>query len=112
VAPRAAAPGRAGTAQDRPSRILGRHRLPQLQEAGAKLLEDPGGDTLTLAGQAEQQMLGAEPVVVQAHRLAPRQAEHQRGGLGHRQVEPHDLRPLSPADGLFDPAADGLHLYP
>ncbi|HEY4728081.1 MAG TPA: hypothetical protein VIJ32_07735 [Actinomycetes bacterium] len=93
-------------------RILGRHRLPQLQEAGAKLLEDPGGDTLTLAGQAEQQMLGAQPVALQAHRLAPGQAEHQRGGLGHRQVEPHDLRPLSPADGLLDPAADGLHLDP
>jgi hypothetical protein len=47
-------------------------------------LEDPGGDTFALAGQAEQQMLGAEPVGFQAHRLAPCQAEHQRGGLGHR----------------------------
>jgi hypothetical protein len=75
-------------------------------------LEDPGGDTLTLAGQAEQQMLGAQPVAFQAHRLAPGQAEHQRGGLGHRQVEPHDLRPLSRADGLLDPAADRLHLDP
>jgi hypothetical protein len=57
-------------------------------------------------------MLGAEPVGLQPHRLAPGQAEHQRGGLGHRQVEPHDLRPLSPTDGLLDPAADRLHLDP
>jgi hypothetical protein len=53
-------------------------------------------------------VLGAEPVGLQPHRLAPGQAEYQRGGLGHRQVEPHDLRSLSPADGLLDLAADGL----
>ena len=57
-------------------------------------------------------MLGAKPVAFQAHRLAPGQAEDLRGGLGHRQVEPHDLRAVALTDGLLDPAADGLHLYP
>jgi hypothetical protein len=57
-------------------------------------------------------MLGAEPVAFQAHRFTAGQAQHLRGGLGHRQVEPHDLLPLPLADGLLDPAADRLRWDP
>jgi hypothetical protein len=57
-------------------------------------------------------VLGAEPVAVQAHRLTAGQAQHQREGLGGWQVEPHQLFPLPVADGLRDPAADGLGCDP
>jgi hypothetical protein len=50
----------------------------------------------------------ADPVAFQAHRLTAGQAQHQRKGLGGRQVEPHHLRPLPLADGLLDPATDRL----
>jgi hypothetical protein len=80
-------------------------------------LEDPGGDAFTLARQAEQQMLSAEPVAFQAHRFTAGQAQHEGEGLGGPEVEAHarltltraDGLPIrTPADGLLDPAADRL----
>jgi hypothetical protein len=35
-----------------PGRVLGGHGLLELDEAGAEVLEDSGGDALALAGQA------------------------------------------------------------
>jgi hypothetical protein len=89
-------------------RVLGRHGLPELQQAGAEVLQDPGGDAFTFARQTQQQILGAEAVVIQLHRLAPRQGQHQREGLGGRPVEAHARRTRTLADGLHDPATDRL----
>jgi len=78
-----------------------------------------GGDAVALAGQAEQQVLGADPVLLQLPGLAGGQAEHERDRLGHGQVADGQLAsgsglPLDQAraDGLLDPAADGLDLDP
>jgi hypothetical protein len=80
-------------------------------------LEDPGGDAFTLARQAQQQMLSAEPVAFQAHRFTAGQAQHEGEGLGGPEVQAHARLTLTradgfptrtPADGLLDPAADRL----
>ena len=92
----------------RPGRGLGGHRLPQLQEAGTELLEDPGGDAFALAGQAQQQVLGAEPVAFQAHRLTAGQAQHEGEGLSGGEAEAHARLAGTLANGCFDPAANRL----
>jgi hypothetical protein len=46
------------------------HSLADAGQVGAELHEHLGGDALTLADQAEQQVLGAEVVVVELERLA------------------------------------------
>src|SRR3954449_9543520 len=45
-------------------------------EVGAELHQDLGGDALTLADQAEQDVLGADVVVAELQRLAQRQLQH------------------------------------
>src|SRR5690242_3327990 len=60
--------------------------LPQLEQPGADrvaVLEDLGGRSVLLAQQAEEQVLAADEVVLQAHRLAQRALEHALG----RRVE-------------------------
>jgi hypothetical protein len=66
-----------------PGRVLGGHRLPELKEAGAELLEDPGGEALTLVGQAEQQVLGADAVVADQAGLLLGVQDRALGRLGH-----------------------------
>jgi len=70
-----------------PGRVLGRHGLPELQQAGAELLEDPSGDALALAGQAEQQVLGADAVVAEPVGL-PGEVDRVLGALGDAHRRP------------------------
>src|SRR5215216_6652663 len=96
-----------------PGAVQGDHGLPELEEAGADLLEDVGGDAVALAGQAEQQVLGADPVLLQLPGLAGGQAEHAGDRLGHGQVVAGRVAPgpgPGPADRLLDPAAECLDL--
>ena len=71
-------------------------------------MEDPGGDAFALAGQAQQQVLGAEPVAFQAHRLPAGQAQHEGEGLGGGEAEAHAWVIRTLADALLDPAANRL----
>jgi hypothetical protein len=48
--------------------------------------------------------------VTQLHRLAAREAQHEREGLGDRQAEAHARFPRTLADGLLDPATDRRRL--
>ena len=100
LAPRAAAcalltPARAGEhADDLVADLLG---------IGVEVEQDPGGDALVLADEAEQDVLGADVVVAEGERLAQRQLEHLLGARRERDLarrdlvtladDPRDLRP-------------------
>jgi hypothetical protein len=62
-------PGAAGTGQH-PD-----HLVADLLGVRVEVEQDPGGDALVLAHQAEQDVLGADVVVAQAQRLAKRQLQ-------------------------------------
>src|SRR5262249_36614962 len=55
-------------------------------EVGAQLLQHLGGDALSLADEAEQDVLGADVVVTELQRLAERQLENLLGARGERDV--------------------------
>ena len=75
-------------------------------ELGAELLEDLGGDTLALADQAEEDVLGPDVVVAQLQRLPQRELEDLLGPGGEGDVPGGGLRSL--ADDLDDLAAHRL----
>ena len=70
---------------------------------GVEVEQDPGGDALVLADEAEQDVLGADVVVAEGERLAQRQLEHLLGARRERDLarrdlvtladDPRDLRP-------------------
>ena len=72
-------------------------------QVGAELDQHLGGDTLALADQAEQDVLGADVVVAELQRLAQAQLEHLLGARGERDVAGRRL--LALADDLLDLAA-------
>ncbi len=55
-------------------------------EIRSELDEHRGGDALTFADEAEQDVLGADVVVVHLQRLAQRELEHLLGARGERHV--------------------------
>ena len=72
-------------------------------QLGAQLHQHLGGDALTLADQAEQNVLGADVVVAELQRLAQAQLQHLLGARGERDVAGRRL--LALADDLLDLAA-------
>src|SRR6476469_6211705 len=75
-------------------------------EVDSELLEHLGGDALTLADQAEQDVLGADVGVAELQRLAQGQLEHLLGARRERDVPARRL--LALADDLLDLRAHGL----
>ena len=75
-------------------------------EVGPELHEDLGGDALTLADQAEQDVLGADVVVAELQGLAQRELEDLLGPRRERDVPARRL--LALADDLLDLLAYGL----
>ncbi len=75
-------------------------------EVGAQLLEHLGGDTLALADQAEQDVLGADVGVAELQRLAQGQLEHLLGPGREGDVPARRL--LALADDLLDLGAHRL----
>ena len=95
----------------------GRRRLGQdaddlvadLVEVDAQRLEDAGGDALTLADQAEQQVLRADVVVAQAAGLVDRQLDDPL--RSRRQADLADDRTVTPADDELDRGPDLRQLH-
>ena len=83
---------------------LGAHLL----EVDAEALEHAGGDALALADEAEEQVLGADVVVVEAPRLVDGQLDHLLGA--RRQADLADDRPVAAADDELDGGADLVEL--
>ena len=112
AAPRAAAPGRAGTARGRRRPRPG-PRPPPGAPAGRR--RGPGGH-----GRRRRPLRGPGPTADPgcrggrgpADRLASRQGQHQREGLGGGAGRNPWPGHLTLADGLLDPAADGLGAIP
>src|SRR6185436_5132441 len=75
-------------------------------EVGTKLHEHLGCDTLALADQAEQDVLGPDVVVAELQRLAQAQLEDLLGARGEGDVARRGL--LALADVLLDLLADGV----
>ena len=86
------------------ARRLGAHAL----EVDAEALEHAGGDALALADQAEQQVLGADVVVVEPARLVDRQLDHLL--RARRQADLAEHRAVAPADDELDGGADLVQL--
>src|SRR6185503_3660866 len=75
-------------------------------QVGAELDQHLGGDTLALADQAEQDVLGPDVVVAELQRLAQRQLQHLLGARRERDVSARCL--LALADDLLDLLPDAL----
>ena len=90
------------------SRPLARQHLDHLRahllQADAQALQHAGGDALALAHQPEQQVLGADVVVVQPPRLVHRQLDHLLGA--RRQADLADHHRLAAPDDELDRGAD------
>ncbi len=82
------------------------HLLAHPGQLGAELDQHLGGNALTLADQAEQNVLGADVVVAELQRLAQAQLENLLGARRERDVTRRRL--LALADDLLDLAADAL----
>ncbi len=80
--------------------------LADLVQVGAELDEHLGGDTLALADQAEQDVLGADVVVAELQRFAQRQLEHLLGARREGDVPGRLLLALT--DDVLDLLADGI----
>ena len=91
------APARAGEhADDLVANLLG---------VGVEVEQDPRGDALVLANEAEQDVLGADVVVAERERLAQRELEHLLRARRERDLPGGDLVTLA------DDAGDlGAHL--
>ena len=79
-----------------------------LVEADAERLEHAGGDALAFADQAEQQVLGADVVVVQSARFVDRQLDDLLGA--RRQADVAGDGAIAAADDELDRAADFVEL--
>src|SRR5581483_1897384 len=84
-----------------------------LLRVGVEVEQDPGGDALVLAHEAEQDVLGADVVVTEGERFPQRQLEHLLGTRGERDLTgrhlvalPDDARDLGAH--LFDGDVEGL----
>src|SRR4051794_6870507 len=75
-------------------------------EGGPELHQDLGGGALTLAGQAQQDVLGADVVVAELQGLAQRELQHLLRPRGEGDVTGRGL--LALADDLLDLLADAL----
>ena len=75
-----------------------------LVEADAERLQDAGGDPLTLADQAQEQVLGADVVVAQPAGLVDGQLDDALGA--RRQPDLAHDRPIAPADDELDGRPD------
>ncbi len=82
------------------------HLLAHPGQLGAELDQHLSGHALTLADQAEQNVLGADVVVAELQRLAQAQLENLLGARGERDVPRRRL--LALADDLLDLAADAF----
>ena len=80
--------------------------LANFGQVGPELGQDLGGDTLALADEAQQDVLGADVVVAQLQGLAQRQLEHLLRPRGERDVAAGQRGAL--ADDLLDLLADPL----
>jgi hypothetical protein len=78
-------------------------------EIGAQLHQDPGGDALALADQAEQEMLGADVAVAEPHGLALR--EHKRCLGLRREWNVPGRRPIAHAAHPLNPLPNYLKRY-
>ena len=103
-APRAPAGARLGHALREDARDFGAHLL----EVHAEALEDARGDALALADEAEEQVLGADVVVVQAARLVDRQLDDLLGA--RREADLAEDRAVAAADDELDGRADLVQL--
>ena len=93
------APARAGEhADDLVADLLG---------VGVEVEQDPRGDALVLADEAEQDVLGADVVVAERQRLAQRELEHLLGARRERDLAGRDLVAL--ADDARDLRAHLFH---
>jgi hypothetical protein len=80
--------------------------LAHTRQIRAEFHEDLGGDALTLANQAEEDVLGADVIVAELQRLAERQLKHLlRAG---REGDVAGRRAAAVANDLFDLGAHGL----
>ena len=82
------------------------HLVADLVGVGVEVEQDPRGDALVLADQAEQDVLGADVVVAERERLAQRQLEDLLGARRERDLAGGDL--LTGADDADDLRADPL----
>ena len=79
--------------------------MADLVQVDAERLQHARGDALALADQAEQQVLGADVVVVEPARLVDGQLDHALGA--RRQPDVADDRAIATADDELD---RGAHL--
>jgi hypothetical protein len=79
--------------------------VPDLVEVHAEALEDTGGDSLALADEPEQQVLGADVVVPEAACLVDRQLDDPL--RSRREPDLPDDRAVAAADDELD---SGAHL--
>ena len=79
-----------------------------LVEVHAEALEDAGGDALALADEAEEQVLGADVVVVEPARFVDGELDHLLGARS--QADLADDRPVAAADDELDGGADLVEL--
>src|SRR6266508_304497 len=91
-------PGSAGAKLD--------HSLADAGQVGAELHQHLGGDALTVADQAEQQVLGANVVVVELERLAKGELQDLLGP--RREPDVAGRGALALPDDLLDLGADRL----
>ncbi len=66
-----------------------------LLRVGVEVEQDPRGDALVLADEAEQDVLGADVVVAEAQSLAQRQLQHLLGARRERDLAGRDLVALA-----------------
>ena len=79
-----------------------------LVQADAERFEHAGGDALALAHEAEQQVFGADVVVVEPSRLVDRQLDDFLGARGQANIAGH--RSITAADDELDGAAHLVQL--
>ena len=79
-----------------------------LVQADAERLEHAGGDALALAHEPEQQVLGADVVVVEPSRLVDRQLDHLLGARGQSDIAGH--RAITATDDELDGTAHLVQL--
>jgi hypothetical protein len=86
------------------------HLRTDLVQRDAERLQHAGGDALALADQAEQEVLGADVVVVQPPRLVDGQLDHLLGARGQADVAGDG--PIAAADDELDGRPHLVQLNP
>ena len=78
-------------------------------EIDAQAFQDPGGNAFALAHQPQEQMFGANVVMVQTARFIDRQFDHLFGT--RRQANLPQDNPIAPTDDKFDGAANFIQFH-